>query len=96
MSATILKDTNFDLVTEFVKPDNKKRITLGVRASMGAFNIYLNKVGQFVLDPVKAVPASEAWLYENKKALTAVQKGLKASAAGKVSFADSFAKFIEE
>ena len=96
MSTAILKDHHFDLITEFVKPDNKKRVTLGARTPMGAFNIYLNKFGQFILDPVKAVPASEAWLYENKKALAAVKKGLEASAAGKVSFVGSFAKFIEE
>ena len=94
--ATILKDNDFKLVTEFIKTDKKKRLTLGLADSFGAFNIYLNKFGQFILDPVQTVPASEAWLYKNKKALAAVKKGLKASAAGKVSFVGSFESFIEE
>ncbi len=95
MNVAILKDYHFDLITEFVKPDNKKRITLGARTPMGAFNIYLNKFGQFILDPVKAVPASEAWLHENKKALASVKKGLKESAAGNVSSLGSFAHYVE-
>jgi|GEM_PF-901777 len=82
--ATILRDNEFELVTEFIKPDKKKRITLGIASSVSAFNVYLNKLGQIVLDPVRAVPASEAWLYENPKALAAVKKRLKESAQGKV------------
>lgn len=93
---TILRDNDFKLVTEFIKTDKKKRLTLGLADSLGAFNVYLNKFGQFILDPVQTVPASEAWLYKNKKALAAVKKGLKASAAGKVSFVGSFESFIEE
>jgi len=94
--STILKDTSFELVTEFIKPDKKKRITLSGAVTMGAFNLYLNKCGQLILDPVKVVPTSEAWLYENKKALDSVQKGLQESAAGKVHSLGSFAKFIKE
>jgi len=40
-------------------------------------------------DRVKAVldliPASEAWIYKNKKALDSVQKGLRQAAKGKVT-----------
>lgn len=96
---TILRDTNFELVTEFVKPDKKKRITLGIAAFLSkerAFNIYRNKSGQVVLDPVRAVPASEAWLYENPKALASVKKGLQESAQGKIRYLGSFAKFAKE
>ncbi|OHE76840.1 MAG: hypothetical protein A3F67_10095 [Verrucomicrobia bacterium RIFCSPHIGHO2_12_FULL_41_10] len=94
--STIVRDDSFKLINEFIKPDKKKRITLGIASSIGAFNVYLNKFGQLILDPVKAVPASEAWLYENKKALASVKKGLKESADGKVHSLGSFAKFIEE
>jgi hypothetical protein len=31
------------------------------------------------------IPSSEQWLYENKKALESIQKGLKQSAKGKVT-----------
>jgi len=37
---------------------------------------------QFVLDPVKAIPASEAWLFEKPAALASVKQGLKESAEG--------------
>ena len=36
-----------------------------------------------MLDPVKPVPAYEAWLYENPEALARVRQGLKDSADGK-------------
>ena len=42
-----------------------------------------NALGQIILDPVKAVPASEMWLYENPQALASVKRGLRESAEGK-------------
>jgi hypothetical protein len=93
---TILRDRDFELITEFIKPDKKKRITLGVASSRGAFNVYLNKLGQIILDPVRAVPTSEAWLYENQDALASVHKGLKESEQGKVHDLGSFTKFAKE
>lgn len=92
MSSPILKDSQFKLVTEFVKPDTKRRITLGSIATAGAFNLYQNAAGQIVLDPVKVIPASEAWLYESPLALESVKQGLRESAEGKVTHLGSFAK----
>ena len=56
-----------------------------------AFNIYKNTLGQIVLDPVRAIPASEAWLWENPAALAAVRKGIKESSRGKTVYLGSFA-----
>lgn len=84
---SILRNDYFQLVAEFIKPDKKKRITLGAASLLdqeGGFNVYLNKAGQIILDPVRTVPASEEWLYKNKKALASVKKGLAESAAGDV------------
>ncbi|MFZ4116564.1 MAG: hypothetical protein ACOYK6_07580 [Chthoniobacterales bacterium] len=81
---TLFKDTDFKLVTEFIKPDKKKRITLGAACVMEAFNIYLNKFGQILLDPVCAVSASEAWLHENKAAMALFEQGIQEPAASKV------------
>jgi hypothetical protein len=89
----VLKDTNFQLVTEFAQPDTKKRLTLG--AALGdatAYNIYSNPLGQLILDPVKAIPASEVWLYENPQALASVKQGLRESAEGKSVDRGSFAR----
>ena len=89
----VLKDTDFQLVTEFAQPDTKKRLSLG--AALGdatAYNIYSNPLGQLILDPVKAIPTSEIWLYENPQALASVKQGLRESAEGKSVYRGSFAK----
>src|ERR1039457_1482292 len=65
-----------------VRTDSKKRVVLkGPVASHS--RIYRNAAGQILLDPQVLVPASEAWLFENKKALASVRKGLAESAEGK-------------
>jgi len=87
-----LKDTDFKLVSEFAQPDGKKRLSLGAALSDAtAFNIYRNPLGQLILDPVKAIPASEVWLYENSQALASVKQGLRESAEGKSVYRGSFA-----
>ena len=98
MSASaVLKNTDFQLVSEFAQPDAKKRLSLGAAlASATAYNIYRNSLGQLILDPVKAVPASEMWLYENAPALASVKQGLRESAEGKGVYRGSFAKDARE
>jgi hypothetical protein len=89
----VLKDTDFQLVSEFAQPDGKKRLSLGAALSDAtAFNIYRNPLGQLILDPVKAIPASEMWLYENRQALASVKQGLRESAEGKSVYRGSFAR----
>ena len=89
----VLKNSDFQLISEFVQPDTKKRLSLGAAlASATAYNIYRNYLGQLILDPVKAVPASEMWLYENAPALASVKQGLRESAEGKSVYRGSFAK----
>jgi hypothetical protein len=98
MSApAVIKNDDFQLVSEFAQPDAKKRLSLG-EASQGitAYNIYRNALGQLILDPVKAVPASEMWLYENPEALASVKRGLRESAGGKSLYRGSFAKHAKE
>jgi hypothetical protein len=93
----VLKNTDFQLVSEFAQPDAKKRLSLGeTLGSATAFNIYRNSLGQLILDPVKAVPASEMWLYEDAKALAMVKQGLRESAEGKSIYRGSFAKHARE
>jgi hypothetical protein len=96
-TSAILKNKDFLLVSEFAQPDAKKRLSLG--EAMGgatAYNIYRNPLGQLILDPVKAVPASEMWLYENAEALASVKQGLRESAEGKSVYRGSFAKHARE
>jgi hypothetical protein len=91
--STIIKNSDFELLSEFAQPDAKKRLSLGeaVRDAK-AYNIYRNSLGQLILDPVKTVPASEMWLYENPEALASVKQGLRESAEGKNVYRGSFAR----
>jgi len=96
-TAAVLKNTDFQLVSEFAKPDAKKRLSLGeTLGNATAYNIYRNSLGQLILDPVKAVPACEMWLYENAQALASVKQGLRESAEGKSVYRGSFAKHARE
>jgi hypothetical protein len=88
----VIKDTDFELITEIQRPDAKKRLCLGLAMEqLGVcYNIYRNRLGQIVLDPVKPVPAYETWLFENKEALASVKRGLAESAAGRTKSLGSF------
>lgn len=98
MSASaVLKNTDFQLISEFAQPDAKKRLSLGeALGSATAYNIYRNPLGQLILDPVKTVPTCEMWLYENAQALASVKIGLLESAEGKSVYRGSFAKYARE
>jgi len=96
-TSAVIKNADFELVTEFAQPDAKKRLSLGEAASGAkAYNIYRNNLGQLILDPVKTIPASEMWLYENADALASVKQGLRESAQGKSVYRGSFAKHAKE
>ena len=89
-----------ELIAQDVRPDSKRRLTLG-KALAGLdddvrFDVYRNASGQIVLDPQVSIPASEAWLYRNPKALAAVRKGLQEAADGKTVSGGSFAQYAEE
>jgi hypothetical protein len=96
-ASTVIKNSDFELVSEFAQPDAKKRLSLsGALSGVSAYNIYRNTLGQIILDPVKAVPASEMWLYENSQALASVKQGLRESAEGKTVYRGSFARHAKE
>jgi hypothetical protein len=96
-TSAVIKNTDFQLITEFAQPDAKKRLSLGeALGGSSAYNIYRNPLGQLILDPVKTIPASEVWLYENAQALASVKQGLRESAEGKSVNRGSFAKHARE
>lgn len=96
MSSAVIKDADFRLVTEFARPDAKKRLSLGdALAGSSAFNIYRNALGQLFLDPVKAIPADEAWLFENPATLASVKRGLEQAARGETHDLGDFSKFTK-
>lgn len=60
------------------------------------FNVYLDERGRIILDPQVSIPASEAWLYRNEKALNSVRRGLNEAVEGKTRKASSFARYAED
>ena len=66
--------------------DSRKRIPLGRLLSDDSVSLFNASVidGKIILEPMRAVPAKEAWLYKNPEALASVLQGLKESGEGKV------------
>ncbi len=66
--------------------DSRKRIPLGKVLPDKDVTLFDARVegGRIILEPMRAVPDREAWLYKNSKALDSVMKGLKDSADGRV------------
>jgi hypothetical protein len=76
-----------------LRPDSKGRITLGkLSDGVSSYRARRQADGKIVLEPFVEVPADERWLYENKKALERVRRGLADSKAGRVVSKGSFAK----
>lgn len=93
------KKHSFKLVRKALKPDNKHRVNIGKalpNKEEMLFDIYVNDLGQVMLDPVKLVSAHEDWLFKNKKAMESIKKGLNDSSKGKTKHLGSFSKYIEE
>jgi hypothetical protein len=90
MMTTIIRDADFEKIADSVKPDAKRRVVLQkVQTQEGvSYHIYRNSLGQILLDPQVTIPAAEAWLFNNPKALASVRRGLSDAAKGRVSKVD--------
>ena len=96
--SNIIKEPDFEPYGE-VRVDSKNRITLSRvgNVKIASYKMYRNSLGQYILDPQVTIPAHEVWLYQNPKALAAVQKGLAAARAGKlVKAKEDFSKYLDE
>ncbi len=68
-----------------LRPDSKGRITLGRLAEgVSSYHARRQADGRIVLEPFVEIPADERWLYENKKALESVRRGLSDAKAGRL------------
>ena len=71
-----------------VEPDDRRRLPLGCvlpAQSKGIrYNVLLNSDGQILLDPVKSVPAREAWVHEKPERLNSILKGIAQIESGRV------------
>jgi hypothetical protein len=89
----------YRLVARDVRPDSRKRIALGrALEDLGdaSFNVYRDAGGRIILDPQISIPASEAWLFRNRKAIDSVRRGLEESAEGNAEPAGSFGRFGDD
>lgn len=83
-----------------VRPDARGRISLG-RALDGldkdvTFTIHRDCEGRIILDPQVSIPASEAWLLRNPKALAMVRRGLVEAAEGGATDYDSVSELFHD
>lgn len=92
----IVKDPIFEEAAE-VRADSKNRITLGkkgwkVRANI--YKVYINALGQIILDPQATIPAYEQWLFKNQEAKQMVMRGLEDARKGRlVDQPEDFSKY---
>ena len=56
------------------------------------YHVYVNSIGQIVLDPQVTIPVSEAWVFEDKKIISMIDKGI---AEEQVINRGSFAKYVK-
>ena len=79
--------------------DKKRRLAMGrllKNKKVSSFEVYETEEG-YLLKPKVSIPAREAWLFQNKQALTSVLKGLEQAKQGKVTRSkEDFSKYIED
>jgi len=103
---TAVVSDRFELIGE-AGLDDRKRVSLTkaidkVKEILGSgegvrFSIYTNEAGQILLSPEISVPAHEAWLYRNPRALARVVKGMaELSDPGELKDLGSFTKFAHQ
>jgi hypothetical protein len=73
------------------EPDNRNRVQLGasIKTPPGVrYRVKRNELGQILLDPVKLVPAYEAWFHENQERVAAYQLSVAQAEAGQTASID--------
>lgn len=78
---------NWQYTGKETEPDKKHRVSLGaaVQTPPGVrYRVMYNEAGQILLDPVKSVPAYEAWVWENEERIASIKRGIVQAEAGNV------------
>jgi CRISPR/Cas system-associated protein Csm6 len=97
--ATIIRDEKLTRVSGNVKPDSRRRVVLPETVLAGkdiVYHVYTNSYGQIILDPQVTIPASEAWIFEDKAVLAALDEGMAESNNGQLINRGSFAKYAAD
>ncbi len=79
-----------------LRPDSKGRITLGKLAEgVSSYRARKQPDGKIILEPFMEIPADERWLWENKKTLESVMRGIADAKAGRLVSLGSFKKYLK-
>ena len=88
MSQTVRIDDEFQEV-DVLSVDSRNRITLGKHLNnFKRLKVFKDNRGDILLVPIIEVPAAELWLFEDKEALSSVQKGLAEAKDDKITEVD--------
>ena len=79
---------DFRKIADNLKPDAKRRVLIPESVVADLYDVYTNNAGQILLDPRVTIPASEAWLYEDREALDSVRRGFSDAAQGRATKID--------
>jgi hypothetical protein len=91
--------TDWKYTGKEAEPDGKHRINLGAAVSTPPgvrYRVMQNERGQILLDPVKSVPADEAWIYENPARIGSIRRGIAQAEAGQLVSIDLADEGIED
>ncbi len=69
------------------EPDSRNRVQLGsaIKTPAGVrYKVKKNDLGQILLDPVKLVPAHEAWFHENQDRVASFKLSVAQAEAGQL------------
>jgi hypothetical protein len=80
----------------YVHPDARGRLTLGSAARDADYRVLVNAKGQILLDPVVAIPSSEAWLWESPALRASMERALKQAEEGELEELGSFAQYADD
>jgi hypothetical protein len=80
-----------------LRPDTKGRVTLGKLAEgISSFQVSVDQQNRIILMPFVEIPARESWLFQNKKALEKVQRGIKDAERLDLVDRGSFVQYLDE
>lgn len=91
-----MSSSDFQARKGFIRPDARGRLTLGSAARDTDYRVLVNEKGQILLDPVVAIPAGEAWLWENPLLRASMERALSQAAADEFEDLGSFADYVDD
>jgi hypothetical protein len=92
------RDDDYVKIGNVIRPDIRRRVSLpkSLVKDGVSFQIWVNSEGQILLEPQATIPASELWVFEDKKVLASLDKAMFESMNGQVVKRGSFAKYVKD